>query len=333
MDATNGSGSYPYVVMPSVTLRQHPQIFLAGVYLHGKPLSGALLFRHYARIEFLKPCAEPEIRVDAPAIYCGRFFRHYGHFLLESLSRLMLAKTYPSLLCCYVKDDDDALSPWQREILDLLGIRNTLFEITRPTAFRTLFIPPPGYIIPTEFTARHAAFLACVNPEKVEKGRRLYLSRSHLQNRVYENEAEAENLLRRYGWDILHPETVSVREQLREISRSDIVLGIEGSAFHSILLFRDLQTRIYAISRDNNENYVTIRQRKGFFYKRINMGNNGLLDIPRLEAAVRHDDFESHVVADDAAHRLACRKRLARTAQSPLCCPPAVLRALSGQTA
>lgn len=157
-------------------------------------------------------------------------------------------------------------------------------------------------------------------------GKKTYLSRALAGNRVYANEAEAEEMLRGHGWNVLSPETLSVREQLREIASSEIVLGIEGSAFHTILLFRELRTRMYAIRRDENENFVTIRQRRGFFYKRIDVGKDGLLDIPRLEEAVRHDSLERLVVPDDAAHRLACRNRLVRTAQSPICCSESLLR-------
>ncbi len=326
MAAGKESRAYPYVVMPSATLLQTPRVYLAGVYCRGRPLPEALLFRHYASVEFLRPYAEPEVFIDAPAIYCGRFFSHYGHFLLESLSRLTLAKMHPSLLCCYVSDGQGELAAWQREILSLLGLRNTFWEVTRPTAFRKLVVPPPGYVIPTEFAAEHAAFLACVTPEEMITGKKTYLSRALAGNRVYANEAEAEEMLRGHGWNVLSPETLSVREQLREIASSEIVLGIEGSAFHTILLFRELRTRMYAIRRDENENFVTIRQRRGFFYKRIDVGKDGLLDIPRLEEAVRHDSLERLVVPDDAAHRLACRNRLVRTAQSPICCSESLLR-------
>lgn len=312
--------AYPYLVMPSLTLSERPPLYLSGVYHGGTPLPQSLLFRHYARIDFLAPPSEPEAFIDAPAVYCGRFFKHFGHFLLESLSRLTHIRRTPSLLCCYIKDYRGDMLSWQKEILSLLGITNSFFEVTRPTAFAHLAVPQPGYIIPTEFSEEHNDFLSCVRPEKVIRGKKTYLSRKNIVKTIQTNEEDAEKILRDCGWNVIYPEELSVREQLREISSSEVVLGIEGSAFHNIVFFTGLDTKLYAIPRENNENYVTIARRKHFFYKRIDAGRDGIIDMEKLAYLLKHDCLDQHVIPDDDQHRLLCRARLARIAQSPIVC-------------
>lgn len=323
--------AYPYLVMPSFTLSEHPPLYLSGVYLGGKPIPELLLFRHYARINFLAPPSVPEVFIDAPSVYCGRFFKHFGHFILESLSRLTHIRYNPSLLCCYIKDHCGDMLPWQKEILSILGIKNTFFEITRPTAFAKLDVPQPGYIIPTEFSDPQNKFLSCVNPENIIKGKKTYLSRRHIENKIQTNEHDAEKILMNHGWSIIYPEELSVKEQLQEISSSAIVLGIEGSAFHSIIFFTELNTKLYGIPRMNSENYVTIARRKNFFYKRIDVGCDGVIDIVKLNYLLENDCFDQHIIPDDEQHRLLCRKKLVRTAQSPIICEEKLMSLLRGR--
>ncbi|WP_296304614.1 glycosyltransferase family 61 protein [uncultured Desulfovibrio sp.] len=240
--------------------------------------------------------------------------------MLESLSRMTHLRHTPALLCRYIKDYQGEMLPWQREILSILGITNTFFEITRPTAFAAREVPQPGYIIPTEFSEEHNSFLSCIRPEKMIRGKKTYLSRKNIEKTIQTNEEDAEKILRNCGWNVIYPEELSVREQLREISSSEVVLGIEGAVFHNIVFFTGLDTKLYAIHRENNENYVTIARRKHFFYKRIDAGRDGIIDIEKLAYLLKYDCLDQHVISDDDQHRLLCRARLARIAQSSMLC-------------
>ena len=65
----------------------------------------------------------------------------------------------------------------------------------------------------------------------------LYLSRSRLSStlRTIEREAELDLLLLELGWRVIHPETLSLRQQLRCLREARVIAGPLGSAFH--LLF------------------------------------------------------------------------------------------------
>ena len=65
----------------------------------------------------------------------------------------------------------------------------------------------------------------------------LYLSRSRLASnlRTIRREAELDLLLEGLGWTVIHPETLSLKQQLRCLRRARVVAGPLGSAFH--LLF------------------------------------------------------------------------------------------------
>ena len=79
--------------------------FRAGVRdANDEPVTASLLFRTRRDTEkqFVFPgrtVAEPE-RISGPAIYMGPLFGHFGHFLLEGLSRAWHAPSSPPSADC-----------------------------------------------------------------------------------------------------------------------------------------------------------------------------------------------------------------------------------------
>jgi hypothetical protein len=81
-------------------------------------------------------------------------------------------------------------------------------------------------------------------------GARLWLSRSRVGNQARDFSAEAtEGRLTAAGWTVIHPESLSVREQLDHLSRAEVIAGEEGSAFHTLILLRDIASKRFEIFR------------------------------------------------------------------------------------
>ncbi|GAA4187859.1 hypothetical protein GCM10022219_01200 [Microbacterium oryzae] len=204
------------------------------------------------------------------AIYAGKLHMHFGHFLLESLARLWFARDRPHVAVVWTAEhtwEDESFRPWQREILDILGIRNPILFVTRPTRFATLHVPDIGYRYDDWIHPDHARFLAQHAGPSVEPGRRLWLSRSaiHSDNRDLGAEA-AERHLRAAGWFVAHPEQLTVREQLDQLSRAETIAGEEGSAFHAVLLLADISGRRLEVIRRRgaeHRNFRTIGEARG----------------------------------------------------------------------
>ena len=125
---------------------------------------------------------------EGPAIYLGPLLDGFGHFLLESLARAWLAERHPDMPLVWScradpsqETGDRALKPWQKDILDLLGLRNPLICVDAPVRFERLIVPDVGYRIQGYFHPAHADFLARV-PHEPLPGRKLWLSRSKLDS-------------------------------------------------------------------------------------------------------------------------------------------------------
>jgi Glycosyltransferase 61 len=211
----------------------------------------------------------PSKTVDRPAVFAGYLFDHFGHFLLESLSRLWITPDHADkpLAWCVV-GHQEGYTRWQQEVLHLLNVTTDAIFLDAPTRFSSLIVPEPGYRSQDRFEHEHANFIGAVDPAPVTPTRRCWVSRSKLPGRRYgdlENEKALESHLAEHGWDILHPEDHPVARQLELMSSSALLAGTTGSAFHSLILLKELRSRVVLIqTRLPNDNYATIASVKGF---------------------------------------------------------------------
>ncbi|MGK9219080.1 MULTISPECIES: glycosyltransferase family 61 protein [unclassified Microbacterium] len=197
------------------------------------------------------------------AVYAGKLHMHFGHFILESAARLWWAAAHPDVEIVWTAEhdwQDESFRPWQREILDILGVRNPIRFITRPTRFRTLHVPDIGYRYDDWIHPDHARFLAQHRGPSAQPGRRLWLSRGAIDSGIRDLGSDAaERHLRAAGWTVVNPERMSVREQLDQISRAEVIGGEEGSAFHAILLLADVGARRFEVVRRRGPEHRNFR--------------------------------------------------------------------------
>jgi len=198
--------------------------------------------------------AEPSGQiVDAPDeefVFAGYLHDGFGHFLLDSLSRAWYAVSNPNASLVWF---GNGLSAWQQEILSLVGVGNRSIFVDRATSFAKMSFPFPGVAIGSYLTRPFADFLAAVPGSPRVEGKRLFISRSHLTQgfgSIDEGDEVLDALVETHGFMVYHPQEHCVADQLKEISSSEVVLGVEGSAMHSPLLLRDpIDTRFFALAR------------------------------------------------------------------------------------
>lgn len=221
---------------------------------------------------------EPIRHRDEGGIYAGAFYPSYGHFLTESLSRLWFAHERPDLPLIW--DRGARVKPFHREILRLLGIKNHSIWIEEPTRIKELFIPYPGLSIGTHFDIGHRRFLGVVEPRKVIKGKKIYLSRLDFDGEEGKivNERRLHWMLCAAGFRIVYPEKLSVEKQLNELTSSEVVLGLEGSALHTLLLCKSSPSTRFVIlgrHRFGGGIFQHTKEKYGLDYRTINALRTG----------------------------------------------------------
>ena len=255
------------VVYPTIRVASHPGKLLMGVYDDdGTYVEDTALNRRAGEQGAPVPRDLFPVVTDAEdpeAIYAGTLYFHFGHFLLESLARAWYAAQQPDLPLVWAGQhtwQTHALVPWQIEILDILGIRNPTRIAADPARFDLLHVPDIGYRYDDRFHPEHAEFLGRYEGPPQEPGHRLWLSRSRIESDVRDlNAGPTERRLAEAGWTIAYPETLSIREQLDHLRRAEVVAGEEGSAFHLVMLLKDVATKKLHILRRYGREHGNLR--------------------------------------------------------------------------
>ena len=258
--------------------------FLMGAFdSHGQPVPESLLSRIRHGVErqkgFPGELNGARRHVDGTAIYAGVLDRHFGHFVLESLARLWPARLHPELPIVWSVESwrrgpvVRGYRSWQAEILGLLGISNRPVFVAQATTFDELLIPTPGYVMEEFFHPTHRDFLGVLDHAPVD-GRKTWLSRANLSPGVSQSRSASllDRRLADAGWTIVHPQELSVTEQVEAIATSERLAGEQGSAFHTVMFLRDVERlNVDIIGRGvdlpadiRNHDYETIATAKGF---------------------------------------------------------------------
>ena len=219
---------------------------------------------------------------DCEYIYGGRMVPHFGHFLIETMSRLwVLARQNLQPHQRLIFHGPGHPEQWWelayvRACLGALGVAPAhVVGIDRPVRIARLLVPDATFR--PQARARPAFRDACV-----EVGRRLladrsleavlapgtpvYLSKSRVPEGVRRiaNEVELEQELSRRGIVVIHPETMSLAEQISLFQTCGTVGGIAGSAHH-MSAFADKSVRFRLLLTDDslNSNFVLIDKLNG----------------------------------------------------------------------
>jgi len=180
------------------------------------------------------------VPVDRDVLFCDPLFSHYGHFLIESLSRLWAVEELPGLALAFPINPggQGCMRPYQKEILDILGVKRDIVLVNRPMRFNRVLLPTPGTRMQDIFTARQARFLGR-QPQVGDRDARIWISRRGYPSSQTLGIGVLEDHLESRGWKIYQPERDSVSEQLRVFAGARRIAGEMGSAFHTLVLLED----------------------------------------------------------------------------------------------
>ena len=277
--------------------------FTAGVFSNGECLVDSLLYRNrqpalygepspaHAVAKALEP-GEAE-RLQGEYLFGGYLFRHYGHFLIESLARVYALKRCPPFPILFSSTHREIM-PWQYDTFKLLGLRNPIIKLTRPAIVERLFLSPPGFSLPDMITQDQIEALGSM-PAPPLTAKKIWLSRSsHLGGGLL-NEKALHPHLEALGWEVVHPQYLSVRKQVALVASSARVAGVDGSAFHTALLAEKIRGRfdIFFLRNTGSHAYTRIADLKGFAQRETLLSpENGTVRFLHGEGAQRFYELQ-----------------------------------------
>ena len=261
------------LVYPCVKHPEQPGRYFGGVASSSHEVHvDSLLSRNWGEIVYPAPYKlhlnTSKRKIGGRCIFGGYVFLHYGHFLLESLSRIwaLAVCELDTIVWCHIQKFEE-FTDAQLDILKIWGLDRCNHVFSNDVLeFEELVIPEAGYRIQDRANLHHMELLGGLSASPIVPGKMLWLSRSMQSDKGgWINEELIERMLEAEGWTIYFPEEHSVIDQVKEISSSERVAGSEGSAFHTLILCNSLSTRIDIFSRSHmfNDNYATIGMAKG----------------------------------------------------------------------
>lgn len=189
----------------------------------------------------------PEAEVDTlpgTHFYAGLGRRHFGHFLLESISRLWamadLHQEIDSVLFLPVGENRmrNGLNGEYGALYRALAYDRPFDLITRPVRVQRLIVATQGFghdgwITGTPEFRRFIRdrIAARFQPDGPEK---LYISRRRLEGeeKLMDQEIRIEKLMRQAGYTAFHPQEHPIEDQAARYLAARQIVGGDGSAFH-----------------------------------------------------------------------------------------------------
>lgn len=204
------------------------------------------------------------------AIFGGYVFDHFGHFLLETLCRLWVEQSGEidaDIPVVWISTSRHGIRPWMSDVFQRLGMQRSIVlvdETTGPLAVDELIVPAAGFELREFLHPTQLRRLACV-PWRPDAERKIWLSRSGPSGlTTVPGEPVIEERLRNLGWSVVHPESLSIDQQLDTLAGATRIAGVEGSALHALALMKEFGGSVDIVPRRSSPNYSIIADVAGW---------------------------------------------------------------------
>jgi capsular polysaccharide biosynthesis protein len=215
-------------------------------------------------------------------IFAGYLRLHFGHFLVNTVSRLWFLYTHPEvkydkIVFARKPDEDPTLRGNMLEILNVLGITDKLEIIEVPTAYEKVIVPDNSIsrersYYSEEYNLVYDRLRELILKDHCESARqwpkRIYFTRTKFAvnaNRFSEIGAEAfDEYFKQIGFEIIAPEQLDIRQLICLLEHAEIVASPIGTVSHNILFGRK-NTKLILLEKHwfNNDYQAAINLSKG----------------------------------------------------------------------
>ena len=241
--------------------------------------------------------------IPGEAVYGGMLSYHFGHFLVESTTRLWwpLLQNFAGPIVFQCVGRRGLVPDFATRFFKLIGLTDRIL-VTDSGGYRfdRVIVPERSFAIKrywhpdfrVAFLHAGAAVERCWRPLRRDDNDAagLYLSRTRYDYRRSIGERKLERDFAQNGFAIAHTETLPLEEQISLARRHTAIAGIQGSAFHNILFSKHSKKAVY-ICRDYEVN-------QNFFMIDEMMANRGTYIYSGLARDALYDRSDREVIAE-----------------------------------
>ena len=220
--------------------------------------------------------ADSEVKVvHETVLYIGVIPDHWGHFLIDCVSRIwgaMEVRDSVIIAYCTFTYDYNPLAGNYGEFIKLLGIDTDRFiRVEMPMKFDEIIIPERIMSFGLECNAHYVSVIKKVidnalsvpiDNEVIDK---IYFSRRHFRPAIDTEvgEEEIEENFRRNGFAVLYPEELSLRKLIFYLQNCRVAVSLSGTAAHNAI-FAGKDAKIIILNRICVPNQPQLRLNKLF---------------------------------------------------------------------
>lgn len=180
-------------------------------------------------------------KIDDPVIFGGYLRGHYGHFLIDEISRFWWIIEHKEWLDrkVVICINGEKLPSFYYETFQLMGISNICI-VTENTILKEVLVPEFSYV-PEHYICDlyQKTFWEIMKQVPDEKEcEKIYLSRRHFARKHHSiemGERVVEDIYKKNGYKIIYPEELSMTEQLSYYKSCKVLVSTNGSLAHNIL--------------------------------------------------------------------------------------------------
>ena len=172
-------------------------------------------------------------------IWGGALICHFGHIITESTSRLWYITENPDdqRRVVFLKVNTWKVAPWLFELFDLMELsEDRIVILEKPTQFSKVIVPEQSSRIKCSYTNKllipYRRAVEKVPP--IDGPKKILLTRSKgLRSQMYlANQDYFDEFYRAHGYELIAPETLSIKEQIAVITGADEVAAYMGTLAH-----------------------------------------------------------------------------------------------------
>lgn len=180
---------------------------------------------------------------------------HWGHFLAESISRLWAISKIKDFdqVVFYLRGGGRKVPAFIEEAFQWMMPDKRVILIDEPTRFEMLAVPDQAIHPQIGFVAGHELvrdFFSSL-PKARSCLKNVYISRSRLKSNEGQivGEVYIERELSRQGFHIIHPQELSLSEQVAIYASAEKLIFADGSPLHLYALVCSAEQQVFVIHR------------------------------------------------------------------------------------
>lgn len=179
--------------------------------------------------------------VDETVVFIGALPKHFGHYILEGLSRLWFLLDQQNLdtyQCVCISDgDEDRFA----EFLRLFGLpAERITRVVKPTMFKEVIVPEQSIRLHDFYSKEYKATIEKVMENVIPVNNdKVYFSKKERKNDRAIGEGPIEAVLASNGYTVYFPEAISVGETLSILKGCNHFLAASGTNIHNSIFLQD----------------------------------------------------------------------------------------------